>query len=467
MNSTIEKINSNELEVIQTGLNDLHRLVSVQIDPPIKQVLDLNIIPKIISFLKHDNDQIKYNAILVLNSLSRAKNSKVISTFLKSDILGPIEELLSNNYNNQKDLKEQLVEIITNIVKKDRDSRYQVLHFNNIVSIIAANIKNGQVKSHSVSTKCIAALSCTKPPPDHFYTAQFLSYLAKYLELYNNNTADFAAENNQKQQDECLADTLKSLSFISDNEHNSDPIVDIVNAHRCVLNLVKLLHHSSDNIVKVALRILGNLITGDEECTQKVMDSPHFLESLKNLLSHPTKATRKEVIWILSNTLADSPHQIQMVIDAGFVPLIIDMVYTEGGSIIKECNWVLLNIVTQGNQQQIQYSLDQGFLKALCAIITKLMHFVGNFENHEEVEEEEDEEGLPSNMIFPMAFDAFELLIKQSSNNPQEPSVINNIYLDETLRLEYQTLLTNFSNSDNYGLETRTRATQLLSSYFN
>ena len=72
----------------------------------------------------------------------------------------------------------------------------------------------------------------------------------------------------------------------------------------------------SDNQVKIitpALRIVGNLVSGNEIATQTVMDAG-VLPVLYKLMDHQKKGIRKEACWAISNITAGTPSQIETVL---------------------------------------------------------------------------------------------------------------------------------------------------------
>ena len=62
------------------------------------------------------------------------------------------------------------------------------------------------------------------------------------------------------------------------------------------------------NIQIPALRIIGNLMMGDEECL--VMLSKGALNHISQLIKSDSKVIKKDIAWIFSNLCAGSPHEI-------------------------------------------------------------------------------------------------------------------------------------------------------------
>lgn len=70
------------------------------------------------------------------------------------------------------------------------------------------------------------------------------------------------------------------------------------------------------------MRAVGNIVTGTDEQTQKVLNCG-ALNHFPALLTHHKEKINKEAVWFLSNITAGSRDQVQLVIDSGLIPLVI------------------------------------------------------------------------------------------------------------------------------------------------
>lgn len=69
---------------------------------------------------------------------------------------------------------------------------------------------------------------------------------------------------------------------------------------------------------------MGNIVTGTDEQTQRVLNAG-ALALFPNLLRHPNNNIQKEAAWTLSNITAGKESQIQEVVGAGLVPLLVEV----------------------------------------------------------------------------------------------------------------------------------------------
>lgn len=127
--------------------------------------------------------------------------------------------------------------------------------------------------------------------------------------------------------------------------------------------------HDSHSIVKAALRVVGNIVTGDDVQTQVILNSgalPHIL----HLLSSEKESIRKEASWTISNITAGNRTQIQAVIDAHIFPVLINILKNDEFKTRKEAAWSITNATSSGTAEQIQYLVEVGCIPPMCELLT-------------------------------------------------------------------------------------------------
>ena len=142
---------------------------------------------------------------------------------------------------------------------------------------------------------CISNLCRGKPQVDLYYIEPALPALSRVLQIETD--------------DECLTDACWAVSYLSDG-HN-DRIQCIIE-HFDLRKFVQLIQHPSNGIVTPALRVIGNIVTGNDVQTQSMLDLD-VLKHLKVLLSSPKETIRKEACWTISNITAGNVSQIQVL----------------------------------------------------------------------------------------------------------------------------------------------------------
>lgn len=75
------------------------------------------------------------------------------------------------------------------------------------------------------------------------------------------------------------------------------------------MKLVHLLGHESVTISIPCLRTIGNIVTGDDDQTDVVIEAG-IINALCTIIGHNKKTVRKEVCWVLSNITAGTEDQL-------------------------------------------------------------------------------------------------------------------------------------------------------------
>merc|ERR1712088_261287 len=87
------------------------------------------------------------------------------------------------------------------------------------------------------------------------------------------------------------------------------------------------------------------------------------------LLQHPKMNIVKEAAWTVSNITAGNHTQIQIVIDAGCLQPLIDILVKGDFKAQKEAAWAVTNLTSGGTVQQIVHLCGEGVLKPFCDLL--------------------------------------------------------------------------------------------------
>lgn len=104
--------------------------------------------------------------------------------------------------------------------------------------------------------------------------------------------------------EDILIDVCWAISYLSDGGEERIPIIIETSV---VPRLIQLLQHQNIAISVPCLRTIGNIVTGDDDQTQYVINAG-ALEQLNSIIYHKKKTVRKEVCWSLSNITAGNPQ---------------------------------------------------------------------------------------------------------------------------------------------------------------
>ena len=149
----------------------------------------------------------------------------------------------------------------------------------------------------------------------------------------------------------------------------------------CNLNiadrLVALLAHDSSAVVTPALRVVGNMISGNDQQTQYMLNAG-AMPAIFALLNHVKVNIKKEACWALSNIAAGTAQQATALVNyrtpAGRPGIydVIRLAFEAHHDVRKEALWTLANVCTGGNVGNIRVLVEAqpvGVVEVLCGAL--------------------------------------------------------------------------------------------------
>eukprot|EP01125_Pyxidicula_operculata_P002972 TRINITY_DN129_c0_g1_i1.p1 TRINITY_DN129_c0_g1~~TRINITY_DN129_c0_g1_i1.p1 ORF type:complete len:518 (-),score=165.53 TRINITY_DN129_c0_g1_i1:226-1779(-) len=344
----VQDVVSEDLTRQLEATTKFRKLLSIEHNPPIQDVIDAGIVPRFVEFLgRGDCPQLQFEASWAITNIASGSPDQT-RYILDSGAVPCLRDLLLSKVD---DVREQAVWALGNIAGDSPACRDFVLKFNVIDSLVANLNDSTKLSMLRNATWTLSNFCRGKPQPPLEHFQKILPILKRLI--YSGD-------------DEVLTDACWALSYLSDGPNERIQAVIEAGISR---RLVELLLHQSPSVQTPALRSIGNIVTGDDSQTQIIINNS-VLPCLLQLLSSQKKAIRKEACWTISNITAGTPHQIQAVIDAQIFPRLIALLKNSDFDIRKEAAWALSNASSGGDPEQIKYMVEQHLIEPLCELLT-------------------------------------------------------------------------------------------------
>lgn len=343
----VEGVMGNVAQVQIDCTTQFRRLLSIERNPPIEQVIEAGVVPRFVEFLgRDDNPALQFEAAWALTNIASgtSDNTQVVMQHGAVPIFCRL--LASPN----DDVREQAVWALGNIAGDSPPCRDLVLQAGAMVPLLSQLNAQSKLSMLRNATWTLSNFCRGKPQPNFDLVKPSLPTLAQLI--FNND-------------EEVLTDSCWALSYLSDGPN--EKIQSVIEVGVC-RRLVELLLHSSPAVQTPALRTVGNIVTGDDLQTQFIINH-NALPCLLALLSSPKKGIRKEACWTISNITAGNKDQIHAVIDANIIPPLIQLLTNSEFDIRKEAAWAISNATSGGNAEQIKFLVSHGCIRPLCDLL--------------------------------------------------------------------------------------------------
>lgn len=312
----------------------IRRALSAERNPPIDEAVDAGVIPHMVRMLRDRSaPQLAFEAGWVLTNIAggtSAHTTAVIDHGGADAAMAVLQPAEGGSFADG-DLLEQCVWLVGNIAGDGVASRDMLLHRGFAAALApilnAAAEGEGAFALKLVRNVAWAASNCLrgKPAPDMEKVRVLLKAMCV---LAGHDDAAVAA------------DCIWGMSYITEPDAGSS-VVRVDGGLPFVRVCVARMQQGMDVCVP-ALRLVGNMASGDVEATQLVVDAD-AVPVLITLTGHHKRNIAKEAFWALSNVGAGTREQALSVIEGGIVRAATACVQRGVRDVANEALWALAN----------------------------------------------------------------------------------------------------------------------------
>mmetsp|Transcript_471 Transcript_471/g.554 ORF Transcript_471/g.554 Transcript_471/m.554 type:complete len:545 (-) Transcript_471:45-1679(-) len=338
-------------EELMVGVLGIRKMLSVNLSPPVKEVVDTGIIKYLVAILMRvDAPVLQFEASWALTNIASSAYTSSVA-----DVPNAIENFVKLLLSFDPKVREQSAWCLANIAGDCPAYRDQILKLG-ALSAMVMNMKEPATNQMLATVVWAVSNLCRgKPQPDLQLIQEVIQPLFEVILKY-------------QQINDVQIDALWALSYISDGSDERIQSV-LAGGNSFLEHLKKVLLDGKQKLIAPALRILGNFASGSENQTQAVVDAG-ILGAAPQVLDSENKNVRKEMCWLISNITAGTQKQIGTFLK---VPKLVEKVvnYAKDApwDIRKEAIWAVSNACTGGTDSQVIFMVNQDALESMVAAL--------------------------------------------------------------------------------------------------
>jgi hypothetical protein len=347
----VAQLNSSDLTEALAATRAFRKLLSLERNPPITEVVALGVVSKFVEFLAADDaTDLQFEAAWCLTNIASGESEHTTAVINAPGAIQQFVRLLQSPHEN---LRDQCVWALGNIAGDGPRQRDLVIAAGAVDGFLMQFYDGAGQAIIRNTTWALSNLCRGKPATPLSTVARAIPVLAQLVQFPD---------------DEVVADASWAISYITDGENQR--IEPVVETPGLVERLVSLLNHSSKAIQTPVLRTVGNIVTGSESQTEAVVRCNPF-PALLNLMGSSKRTISKEACWALSNITAGTVAQALAAVEAGCIPAATSLLSNGTYEVQKEATWAISNACCTLPAEVLMSFVSEDLLAGLVEVMSK------------------------------------------------------------------------------------------------
>lgn len=316
----------------------------------VEEIFQSGIVPYLISFLAHENLELKKEAAWALTNLI------VRDSIYAEKTLGAVPLLIAMIEHSNVEVSNQAVWCIGNCATEPLTREVILAHggFQSLLNVVTQKLEHKQnlfsdfleLVTWALSNLCMSLSS-----------ANLLLVSKKAVPIFYRLLDSPIVE--------VQVNICKGLIHLSqpDEKKVLSEISEVFEEHKILLKLIELIPISNDHLLEWTLKVMENMSVHFLLDRMKIFK---ILSTLDELLFHSNQVIRSLVCRIVSCLVRDSNENIQTIIDKKFLPRLVKLFLCDNYIHVKiDSACIFKRLVDSGDVKQVEYFINLGLVPLL------------------------------------------------------------------------------------------------------
>eukprot|EP01083_Nonionella_stella_P004597 13364_1 len=347
-----EELMSDDAYFHLTALIEFRKLLSIEVDPPIDEVIAVGAVPRLVQFLRQtENSELQFQAAWALTNVMSGTSSHHVREVLDNGGAQMFVELLASP---DIDVREQSVWALGNIAGEDPKFRDLVLELGALPPLPLLCTPQARTSFLSIAAWTLSNFCRGEPLLEYDKISAIIPTLAILLSVEHRDV---------------FSEACWAFCYFSDDPNDSKQSkLQAVVESGAVTRFMEILNMDDEGVVP-ALRCIANIASGGDIQIEMVLNAG-ILDVLGKLIRHDKKHVRVASCSVLSIITAGRAEHIDQVIRHELTQPTIEILRRDVFEVKKVAARAIHNVTSGGTAEQIRHLVQIGAILPFVNLFT-------------------------------------------------------------------------------------------------